>query len=68
MTGAAQGNNELYIDPVAQQWLDGETLFDGVVPNADRYFEYIRRLKADVAQTGSSSGVRQLLMARHDRW
>jgi hypothetical protein len=52
---AAQGNGVQYIDPVAEQWLNDENLFSGVVPNADGYIEYTRRLKADLAQAGLSS-------------
>jgi GDSL-like Lipase/Acylhydrolase family len=59
IAAAAQGNGVLYIDPVAEHWLDQETLFDGVVPNSDGYVEYARRLKADLAQAGMSSSCKQ---------
>jgi hypothetical protein len=55
IAAAAPENGVLYIDPVAEKWLDDETLFSGVVPNADGYIEYTRRLKADLVQAGLDS-------------
>jgi hypothetical protein len=52
IAAAAQGNGVLYVDPVAEQWLADESLFYGVVPNADGYVEYTRRLKAALTQAG----------------
>jgi hypothetical protein len=45
----------LYIDPVAEQWLDDDGLWAGVVPNADGYTEYTRRLISDLTQAGLTS-------------
>jgi lysophospholipase L1-like esterase len=56
IAAAAQENAVLYIDPVAERWLDDESLFFGVVPNADGYVEYARRLKGDLDQAGLASG------------
>jgi hypothetical protein len=55
LAAAAQENGVLYIDPVAEKWLDDQTLFTGVLPNPDGYVEYTRRLKSDLAQAGLSS-------------
>jgi lysophospholipase L1-like esterase len=55
IAAAAAGNDVLYIDPVAEQWLDDASLFAGVVPNPDGYTEYTRRLKTDLAQAGLTS-------------
>jgi hypothetical protein len=52
LAAAAAGNDVLYIDPVTEQWLDDGTLFAGVVPNADGYAEYTRRLATDLNQAG----------------
>jgi lysophospholipase L1-like esterase len=55
LAAAAAQNDVLYIDPVAEQWLDDDSLFAGVVPNGDGYTEYTRRLAADLAQGGLTS-------------
>jgi GDSL-like Lipase/Acylhydrolase family len=55
IAAAAQGNGIPYIDPVTEQWLNDEALFDGVVPNPDGYVEYTRRLKTDLARAGLNS-------------
>jgi hypothetical protein len=56
IAAAAQANGVLYVDPVAEQWLNDESLFFGVVPNADGYVEYARRLKGDLDLAGVKSG------------
>lgn len=53
---AAQSNGVLYFDPVAERWLQDDSLFFGVVPNADGYVEFARRLKSDLEQAGVPSG------------
>jgi lysophospholipase L1-like esterase len=55
LAAAAAGNDVLYIDPVTEQWLDNDSLFAGVVPNADGYTEYTRRLATDLSQAGLTS-------------
>jgi hypothetical protein len=55
LAAAASGNDVLYIDPVAEQWLDDDGLWAGVVPNADGYTEYTRRLISDLTQAGLTS-------------
>jgi hypothetical protein len=55
IAAAAQENGVLYIDPVAERWMQDDSLFFGVVPNADGYVEYARRLKADLDQAGVAS-------------
>jgi hypothetical protein len=55
LAAAAVQNDVLYIDPVAEGWLDDGSLFAGVVPNAGGYTEYTRRLSADLAQAGLQS-------------
>lgn len=59
LAAAAAANDVQYIDPVAEQWLDNPTLFAGVVPNADGYTEYTRRLAADLAQAGLTTSCAQ---------
>jgi hypothetical protein len=55
LAAAAAQTDVLYIDPVAEQWLDDESLFAGVVPNADGYAEYTRRLTSDLSAAGLAS-------------
>ena len=55
IAAAAQQNGVLYVDPVAEQWLNDESLFFGVVPNADGYVEFARRLEGDLEQAGLAS-------------
>ncbi|MBJ7339105.1 SGNH/GDSL hydrolase family protein [Mycolicibacterium sp.] len=59
LAAAAAGNDVMYVDPVAEQWLDDDSLFAGVVPNADGYTEYTRRLAADLTQGGLASSCAQ---------
>ncbi|WP_173008137.1 SGNH/GDSL hydrolase family protein [Mycolicibacterium sp. P1-18] len=55
LAAAAAANDVLYVDPVAEQWLADDSMFAGVVPNADGYTEYTRRLAADLSQGGLTS-------------
>ena len=56
IAAAAQANGVKYFDPVTERWLEDDSLFFGVVPNADGYVEFARRLASDLKQSGVPTG------------